>query len=125
MSGSDSPHRSGYSTALSGTVLALAIGWPLTSLLGHRVLYVTYFVSALFAARYGGAVPGLCVLIAGCVVGPLVVLSLPPNPCRRTQTSAKRRWRSTPPPASRASYQWTSSGERARDGRRWRSRSAR
>ena len=104
MSDFSSWQRSGYAIAVLGVVLALAIGWPLSLLLGHGVLYVAYFALSLFAARYGGAVSGLCVLIAGCIAGPLVGSSLIGfMPVR--QTSAEHRYRCTPPPGSRASWQ--------------------
>ena len=61
--------RSGSGIAAVGAVLALALGWPLSSFLGPHVLYLAYFVSALVVTRIGGGSGAFCVLILGSCAG--------------------------------------------------------
>ncbi|MGO9811870.1 MAG: PAS domain-containing protein, partial [Isosphaeraceae bacterium] len=61
--------RSGSGIAVVGAVLALAVGWPLSSFLGPPVLYLAYFVSALVVTRIGGDSGAFCVLILGSCAG--------------------------------------------------------
>ena len=61
--------RSGSGIAVVGAVLALALGWPLSSFLGPHVLYLAYFVSALVVTRIGGGSGALCVLTLGSCAG--------------------------------------------------------
>ena len=61
--------RSGSGIAVVGAVLALALGWPLSSFLGPHVLYLAYFVSALVVTRIGGGSGAFCVLILGSCAG--------------------------------------------------------
>jgi PAS domain S-box-containing protein len=61
--------RSGSGIAVVGAVLALAVGWPLSSFLGPYVLYLAYFVSALVVTRIGGDSGAFCVLILGSCAG--------------------------------------------------------
>jgi len=77
MSGSNSLLRSGSGIAVLGAVLALALGWPLSSFLGPHVLYLACFVSALVVARIGGGSAAFCVLILGSCAGLLRSLPFP------------------------------------------------
>src|SRR5271157_3042779 len=77
MSGSYSLLRSGWGIAVLGAVLALALGWPLSSFLGPHVLYLACFVSALVVARIGGGPAAFCVLILGSCAGLLRSLPFP------------------------------------------------
>src|SRR5271157_1489072 len=77
MSGSYSLLRSGWGIAVLGAVLALALGWPLSSFLGPHVLYLACFVSALVVARTGGGSAAFCVLILGSCAGLLRSLPFP------------------------------------------------
>ena len=61
--------RSGSGIAVLGAVLALALGWPLSSFLGPNVLYFVYFSCALVVARVGGGSAAFCVLILGSCAG--------------------------------------------------------
>ena len=61
--------RSGSGIAVVGAVLALAVGWPLSSFLGPHVLYLAYFVAALVVTRIGGDSGAFCVLILGSCAG--------------------------------------------------------
>ena len=69
MGGWNSLLRSGSGIAVVGAVLALAVGWPLSSFLGPPVLYLAYFVSALVVTRIGGDSGAFCVLILGSCAG--------------------------------------------------------
>ena len=81
--------RSGSGIAVLGAVLALALGWPLSSFLGPHVLYLAYFVSALVVARIGGGSGAFCVLILGSCAG--LFRSLP-FPSAMTTNPAWEAW---------------------------------
>ena len=69
--------RSGSGIAGLGAVLALALGWPLSSLLGPNVLYFAYFLVALVVARVGGGPAAFCHLILGSCAGSFRSLPFP------------------------------------------------
>ena len=81
--------RSGSGIAVVGAVLALALGWPLSSFLGPHVLYLAYFVSALVVTRIGGGSGAFCVLILGSCAG--LFRSLP-SPSAKTTDPAWEAW---------------------------------
>ena len=81
--------RSGSGIAVVGAVLALALGWPLSSFLGPHVLYLAYFVSALVVTRIGGGSGAFCVLILGSCAG--LFRSLP-SPSAMTTDPAWEAW---------------------------------
>ncbi|MGA8347589.1 MAG: PAS domain S-box protein, partial [Isosphaeraceae bacterium] len=89
MWGWNSLPRSGSGIAVVGAVLALALGWPLSSFLGPHVLYLAYFVSALVVTRIGGGSGAFCVLILGSCAG--LFRSLP-SPSAMTTDPAWEAW---------------------------------
>ena len=82
--------RSGSGIAVLGAVLALALGWPLSSFLGPNVLYFACFSCALVVARVGGGSAAFCVLILGSCAGLFRSLPFPSattaNPVREAWT---------------------------------------
>ena len=54
-----------YGAALACLVLALAVRWSLSPLLGSRNPYITVFIAVLLVSRFWGLGPGLLVGIAG------------------------------------------------------------
>jgi PAS domain S-box-containing protein len=89
ISGSNLPRRRSLGIAFLGVLLALTVGSALTSVLGPHALYVTYFLTVLFVARYGGGAPAFCVLILGSLAGLLGSLLYP---SATTVDQASRAW---------------------------------
>ena len=65
MLGSNSHHPSGWGIAMLGAALALALGWPLSSSLGHTCTLHCLLYIRLIVARIGCGPWAFCVLVLG------------------------------------------------------------